>query len=366
MSSILYTITVFDPGAVPNILLDLAPYIQKAGWKIDIVALQAPPKDQSAVKRAEEMGIQVHSLGVPSWNIPGAIGKLRRFIRKGRWNLVHSHLGRADLVTSWAKPKNLPQVTTFHSVRRNFHPLTRWGYQLTDGLVAHRTGVSQACLDSFYGVHGLKSPHSVIYNPVSLERITSNLTKTQARRVLGLGDGPVIVQVGRMIPVKGHSLTLHAFSQLVKKHPKAQLIFVGSGPLEPSLREESEFLGIVGKIVWTGFISPSEVYPAADMVVFPSLWEGLGLVPIEAMMLGIPVVASDIPAVREYIEHEKQGLLFPPGDSFLLAQAMEESLTGQGKAERIDSGKKRALAMFSAALIAEQYLSLYSRIGGAV
>lgn len=361
MPRILYTVTVLDPGAVPNILFDLAPHLNELGWEIEILALQKPPRNPDSLQRAAQLGITVHHLGVDAWNVPLAVQKMRDFLKSRSYDLVHSHLGRADLVTAWAKPKSMPQVSTFHSVRQNYHPLTLFGYRLTDHRVNVRTGVSQAVIDSFYAHGFLKSRHQVIYNPVDPQRLACSLSRQQARELFGVGEGPALVQVGRLISVKAHQLTLRALALLRRDFPNAVLIVLGDGPLRAQLQHLAKNLGIDEHVRWVGFQAPPKAYAASDLVVFPSLWEGLGLVPIEAMLLKIPVVCSDLPAIREFLNPEEDGLVFPPGQLESYVQAIQQALHPTWNLEKT---QRKILERFNPRRIAQDYHNLYISLGG--
>lgn len=361
MSRILYTLTVMDPGAIPNILLDLAPHLHQLGWEIEILSLQSMPKDRSAVDRAQGLGIPLHSLGLPAWNVPMAVRRLRDFLHERNFDLVHSHLGRADLVTSWAKPARLPHLSTFHSVRCNYHPLTLWGYKVTDSKVSLRTGVSRTVLDSFYGDGFLQSPHEVVYNPVDPARLSIKPSREEARQTLEIESGPVLAQVGRFLPVKAQDLTLRLFQKFLELQPGSHLVLAGDGPLRNRLQVLAQRLGVQDRVRWTGFRSPNLVYACADVVVFPSRWEGLGLVPIEAMMLGLPVVSSALPAVLEYLEPGKNGLVFPVDD---LNAYLNAVLSALSPAWDLEETRRKALDLFHPQRIAQNYHNLYCRVGG--
>lgn len=361
MPALLYTTTALDPGAVPNILLDLAPHLRRLGWSIQVLALQGPPQDGAAVRALEGQGLSVHFLGRPAWDVPGAVRALNRFLRVQPVDLVHSHLGRADLVSAWAKSRATPLVTTFHSVRRNYHPLTLWGYRATESRVGIRTGVSQAVIDSFYADGFLRSAHRVIYNPVNPERLRTTLDREAARRVLGLNGGPVLVQVGRLVPVKAHDLTLRMARLLTGRFPGLRVVFVGDGPLRSRLQALAARLGLEDRVVWLGSRDPVPAFVAADVVVFPSRWEGLGLVPIEAMLLRRPVVSADLPAVREFLEPGRDGVTFPVDDVVAFAAAVERALDPDWDLERT---RERVLEKFHPQRIAQEYHDVYRSLGG--
>lgn len=117
--------------------------------------------------------------------------------------------------------------------------------------------------------------------------------------------------------------------------PDVQLTVIGAGPLESELRRQCRSLGLTGQVFFLGSQPQSklpEFYQQAAMAVFPFVrakdgdQEGLGLVVIEAMGCGCPVIASDLPAIKDSVVHEKTGLVFPPGDSTTLAQLIINTL----------------------------------------
>lgn len=313
---LLYILNSFENGAVPNVLLDIAPAVASAGWQAHFLALEPLPESHGSVRRCREAGFALESLDLSPRASLGAILALRKAIRRIDPDLIHTHLGRADIFTPWAKGR-VPQVSTFHSVRQNHNKLTLAGLRLTDRLVAHRTGVSQATIDSFYADGFLKSEHSVIYNPVNPERLNVRRTREQVFQALGWADrtaGPLLVCVGRLMPVKDHKSLIAAFPLLLRDFPGLRCVIAGDGPLKPTLEAQIRSLGLEDRIrlagAWDGV---ADLYAAASALVFPSLWEGLGLVALEALVSGCPVAASDIPAVREFLVDREDGLLFKPG-----------------------------------------------------
>lgn len=105
----------------------------------------------------------------------------------------------------------------------------------------------------------------------------------------------VIGQVGRYSEVKNHRFSLHLLEELSKKHTNVKMLFKGFGELEESLHEQAEDLGIADKVVWCkdGDVPTQDCYSAMDMLIMPSLYEGLPMVLVEAQINGIPCIASD-------------------------------------------------------------------------
>jgi len=170
-----------------------------------------------------------------------ALLRLHRAIRALQPDLISTHLGRADIYTPWVK-RRIPQMTTHHSVKQNAGRLTLLGYRLSDKRVAWRTGVSQACNDSFLAEGFLRSPHSVIPNPVDPARLVPALSRAQFRSQHGWSDSDlVLATVGRLIPVKNHHALLKAFALLKQaEFPKLRLVVAGEGPLRAELEAQAE------------------------------------------------------------------------------------------------------------------------------
>ena len=231
---LLFIVNSFENGAVPNILLDIAPALTSAGWLLQFLSLEPLPEAHDSVKRCRTAGLRLESLDLGPKSFLTAILALRKKIRQIDPDLIHTHLGRADIFTPWAKGI-VPQITTFHSVWQNYNKLTLAGYRLTDGLVAHRTGVSQAAIDSFYANGPLKSAHSVIYNPVNPERIKRKRTREEVFQALGWYDrtaDPLLVCVGRLIPVKDQKTLIAALPLLLKDFPGLRCVISRGRPPE--------------------------------------------------------------------------------------------------------------------------------------
>jgi glycogen synthase len=161
-------------------------------------------------------------------------------------------------------------------------------------------------------------------------------------------DGlPLIVFAGRLEYEKGVQTILEALPMMDRLAPGVSLLVAGTGTYHPTLEARAAALGLDGRVRFLGFVDEGRLrglYSAADMVVVPSLYEPFGLVALEAMASGTPVLASDTGGLREIVDHEVTGLRFPPGAAGALAREAARVLTDRRLARRLAAGASASLA----------------------
>jgi glycosyltransferase involved in cell wall biosynthesis len=148
---------------------------------------------------------------------------------------------------------------------------------------------------------------------------------------------PLILFVGSLMPRKATHLLIEAFSKLRKQHPKARLMIVGDGPQRGELEKMIQEKDLNGLVSLEGTKSQAELrcyYSAADLFVLPSLMESFGLVFIEAMLCGCPVIGTP-EALKEILPSEESGFYIPPGDIHALTTGIERALERSWNREKI-------------------------------
>jgi glycosyltransferase involved in cell wall biosynthesis len=193
--------------------------------------------------------------------------------------------------------------------------------------------------------------------------------RERVRRHLGLApDAPVLVAVGRQEFQKGHRFLLEAMPYIRSAHPSAVLLLAGR-PGEETLHLErlASRPEIAGAVRFLGHRDDlPDVLAASDLFAFPSLWEGLGGSVIEAMALGVPVVASDLPPVREVVEGDRCAVLVPPRDPATFGSAAAALLGDQERSRRLGAqGREIFLRRFTLERSTERMVALCLRLGGA-
>jgi glycosyltransferase involved in cell wall biosynthesis len=179
-------------------------------------------------------------------------------------------------------------------------------------------------------------------------------------------DGQRLLFVGRLMPQKGLDHLLHALAAM---KTQASLDIVGEGPSRGALETLSRELGIAQRVRWHGQLTQSELprlYQGAAAVVVPSAEEGLGLVAVEALLCETPVVAFDSGGLRDVIQHDRTGLLVPPGDRAALARTLDDLLGRDGSGGDLGrAGRLYALSAFAPESAARRYAEIYQQVIGA-
>ncbi len=159
---------------------------------------------------------------------------------------------------------------------------------------------------------------------------------------------------------KGQAVLIEAMRLLEQKHPALQLLLLGRGEDEARLREAANGLS---NVHFEGFVSNLGDYlQAMDLFAFPSRYEGLGSVLLDAMHAGLPVVASDVGGIPEIVSDGRNGLLVPPGNAHALAEAIERVYLDAALRETFAAAARERAHEYSPAVMADKYLELYRHL----
>jgi len=196
-------------------------------------------------------------------------------------------------------------------------------------------------------VEKLKMPKSRLYNlpnGVELERF-QNLDPGALRRTVGAGDGEVLLgMAGRLARQKRQGDLVRAVKILQGRGFKVRALLAGEGKERPGLTALVKELDMTATVQFLGFVDKIEEFLAGlDIFVFCSEWEGMPNAVLEAMACGKPVVAANIPGVKELVENEKNGILYPPGDVQVLAARLEMLITDQAFAAELSRAGRRTI-----------------------
>ncbi len=207
----------------------------------------------------------------------------------------------------------------------------------------------------------------VIENGIEALRVEklSDASRDALRAEIGVPDGAVLLlTVGRLTVQKGHTVLLDAIAQLKTSGTQSAFAFAGDGPLRAELEQTTQHLGIADHVRFLGVREDiNELLLAADIFVQPSLWEGLSLALLEALLAGLPVLATGVEGVVDVVEDGRSALLVPPTDATALASAIERLLEDAGLRERLGlAGQQRVKTRYSIEHMGKAYEDLLHRL----
>lgn len=292
-------------------------------------------------------------------------------------DVVHTHhpvlLGQT--AARKADEFSLPLVFTFHTQYReytHYFPLPQETIQnfLKDAvdnwlkdymrMCQHIVIPSESMKRTLINDYGLKGRYTVVPTGIDLQPYLS-ADGQSLRASQNWQDEIVMVSIGRLAPEKNWTTLLQAIRHAHSKHPQLRLLLIGDGPEKDQLQDLADQLGIADKVTFAGQIPFSEVpryLKAADLFGFASTTETQGLVTMEAMAAGLPIVAVDGSGTRDILEDGRQGYLVPD-DAEALASATSKLL---GNAEALEQFGLNALEKaktFDVNYLAKRLLDVY-------
>ncbi|MFI5178558.1 MAG: glycosyltransferase family 4 protein [Vicinamibacterales bacterium] len=186
------------------------------------------------------------------------------------------------------------------------------------------------------------------------------------RAALGLDGKRVALVVSRLVPIKNVALAIGAMGRLAAELPDLVMVVAGDGPLRPALESQAAALGLAGRITFAGRVPHDDLpawYRSADLFVLPSEFDNSPNVVLEAMASGVPVVATDVGGLREYVHPGVNGDLVPSGDAASLARAMARYAGDRDLARRVGQrNRDDAVSRFSWAHSAQALRAVYRRV----
>jgi glycosyltransferase involved in cell wall biosynthesis len=292
-------------------------------------------------------------------------------------DVIHTHhpilLGQT--AARKAKELNVPLVFTFHTRYQEYShyiPLPQEVFQdflkgaiqnwLKDfmRLCQHVVIPSESMKEILIRDYGLRDCYTVI--PTGMDLQPYEQADGQAMRSrMGWQNDKVMISVGRLAQEKNWIVLLQAFRKVYQKHPDLRLVLIGEGPQRQELETLAAELGIAERVMFTGELSFADVpsyLKAADLFTFASITETQGLVTMEAMAAGLPVVAVDASGTRDIVEDGKQGFLVPE-DAAALAKSMDRVLKSPTLMKRFKRNALRTAKTFAVKTQAEKLVDVY-------
>lgn len=306
---------------------------------------------------------------------PLAVRRIRRWFRQEGVDIIHSHYAK-DLWTLTpslgGSLHSVPLVLTKHigTMQTKKDPLHRMVY----GRVDHIIAVSEVIRKNILRTHPVSGekvgliPNGVDLSPFDPERPR----RAVLRREFGIAEQPIVVgMAGRLNWWKGYREVLLAAESILRKRSDVWFLAVGGATLgeeaeAEAIRSFARTLDLKGRFIFTGFRNDmADCYSVMDLFVYPAYAEAFGLVLIEAMAAGLPVVSTDCDGVPEIVRHGVTGILVPARDAEPLVRAVESLLSDPENRNRYGrAGRIRAEKEYDFENVVSRTEDLYERLIG--
>jgi glycosyltransferase involved in cell wall biosynthesis len=301
-----------------------------------------------------------------------ALFALTWLIFREKPDIVHTHSSKAGILGRLAaKLVGVPHIVhTPHGhvfyghfgafASRMFLWVEKLFSRFTDQMVA----LTEGEMDDYIKLSVCSREQLVkIHSGVDVKQfMQSNGNMMEKRRSLGLDQyGNVVGFIGWLLPIKGAEYLLKAMAYIWQEYPETFLVLVGKGDLDMDLRAQALQVSSNGRVKFLGWRDDiHEIMPVFDMLVLPSLNEGMGRVLVEAMAAGKPVVASDVGGIPDLVRHGETGYLVPPADEKALSDSIKKLLADPGNAWEMGQQGKKLCQQFSLEAMIAKLDDLYS------
>ncbi len=351
---ILYFVNTTVRAGVEEHVLSLVERLDRNEFDI---SLACPEELISSMEdELRRTGARLLPVRISGWRQVDRVRRLLGFMKKERIDIVHSHMFISTFFAApIARMAGVPVVVdTSHGreawrrsrLGRSF-VVDRFIARFVDRVIA----VSEDTARYLVNEKGISADKvTVIHNGRDLSRFDPVRSANGLRKSLGIAKEDItITVVGRLEPQKGHRYFFEALPPLMERHPNVKALIVGDGSLEGELKEQCSRLGISDRVVFTGFLNDvPEVLSLSDVVVLPSLYEGLPLTAIEASAMARPVIATAVDGTPEVIMDGRTGILVRPKDPEGLRDAMFRLVTDEATRRSYgDMGRRTVTERFS-------------------
>ena len=356
-------------GGAGRIILRLGQVAQAEGWEVDI--LTTDPVFQRAVR---EHGLGLANWDVirreirPLWDLAGLV-RLRNFLRREHYDVVHTHTTKGGFVGRLAaRLANVPAIVhtvhgfAFHersprSTRLFYSALERIASRWCDRIVSVSEFHRRWALEL-----GICKPPEILSIPNGIAALPSpSVPPAELRRQLGVTDRDmVILSMARLAPDKGLEYLITAGAILSRTDRHFRIVIAGDGPERTRLEELARIWGVADRVNFLGFREDvSDLLAACDLVVLPSLREGLSIALLEAMAAGRPIIATSIGSHRELACQAEIAHLVPPADAAALCKAIVQVCGNPALRTRLGAS---ARLLFESHYTEERMLNSYKQL----
>jgi len=353
------------PGGAERLLVELAGAIDHD--RVDVTAAYVLPWKDHLAGELEATGVRTICLSTVRSDRRWP-QRLRRLLATERFDVVHAHSPVPATVARLAvrilsRADRPALMTTEHNTWDSHRLPTRWANRLTG---RHDRATLAVTAETLASLRGPAAPRAeVLVHGVDLVRIRASAPAARARvrAALGLGVGDLAIgTVANFRAQKDYPNLLGAARLLVDRGVAFRIVAVGQGPLEREITARRDELGLAEHVLLAGFRADAvDVMAACDVFVLASAWEGLPVAVMEALALGLPVVATRVGGVAESLGGG-DAVLVPPRDAAALADALQSVLKDPQRRADLTARSRAAAPKFDIAAAAHVLTGHYERL----
>ena len=343
-------------GGIARVVHDLSKRLIKDGHEVTVVTY----RDGDVPEFEDDAGVKVYRVdnymirpnNFIDWIMQmnfNMVSKATEIIAKeGNFDVIHAH----DWLVAYAAKSlkhsfKTPMIATIHATEagRNsgIHDETQRYINDTEWMLTYEA--SEVIVNSNYMKSELQRLFGLPYEKINVVPNGVNLTNFDGvekdwdfRRQYAMDNEKIILFTGRLVYEKGIQNLIAAMPKILDRYNDAKLIIAGKGGMLDELREQVNFLGLGSKVYFTGYLNSTQIkkmYKCADVSVFPSTYEPFGIVALEAMLAGVPVVVSDIGGLNEIVDHSVNGMKSYAGNANSLADSILSLLFNQDLCQKV-------------------------------
>lgn len=386
-------------GGVETLVFETSKRLVRRGCEVHIICDGNYLKTNKDYRIVE--GIHVHFVKPkPLFNIPNISYSLKAAEKAlvldqiFDFDIFHGHgiYGFGFALFKFLKKTDKPFVTTIHNVilrdaqttiRSIFFDLSNLVlhfintvgltlYSICEGALISRIANKIIAVSNFTKMDAIKTygipaeKITVIQNGVDIDKFSPKISGDVIRRRLSLLNEPLVLYLGRFDYRKGVENLVKAIPLVLQQNEDVKFLLVGKGPFENALKNLAVKLRVKDSIIFHPSVSDFDLpkyYAAADVFVFPSLWEGFGLSLLEALASGKAIISTNVSAIPEIITHNKTGLLVEPKNHKQIAEAIVKVLKHRNYLINLGiEGRKEMESKFNWDITSNEILKLYESL----
>lgn len=294
---VLHIVGAMAPGGLENFIMNLYEHIDREAVQFDFAVHARKPGDYG--DRIAELGGRIYELPRLTSHPVRNLRNLNELVRQNGYPVVIRHTANALITPQLLSARRAGAFTVCHShsVDDPMKALHYAGRLIMKQAASDRMACSEQAGKWMYG----KLPFTVIRNAIDIRRFSYDpAAESDIREEFSLQGAHIFGHVGNLVPVKNHAYLLQVFRVIAQKDPKAVLICVGEGEMRGAIEQQVKELQLEGRVILTGMRRDvAKFLSAMDVLLFPSIFEGIPVSLIEAQASSLPCIVSD--AVSEEI-----------------------------------------------------------------